>query len=124
MYLVGGPHPHKIDAQILLERITAERERMVTSAEVLQEILHRYTSLGRKDVITPAFETLLNYVDEVLPIEQADVLRASEIVQHPSGLTARDALHVAVMERHGIRRLLSFDRDFDLWPGMERVYRV
>lgn len=124
MYLVGGPHRHKIDAQILLERITADREKIVTSAEVMQEIIHRYASLGRKDVILSAFKALLSYVDEVFAIEKADVLRASEIVQHPSGFAARDALHIAVMERHGIHRVLSFDADFDRWPGIERIYNV
>ena len=34
MYLVGAPHPHKIDAQKILERIATERERLVTDAEV------------------------------------------------------------------------------------------
>jgi predicted nucleic acid-binding protein len=41
MYLVGAPHPHKTDSQRALERLIAERQRLVTDAEVLQEILHR-----------------------------------------------------------------------------------
>jgi len=39
-------------------------------------------------------------------------------------MSARGALHIAVMERHGIRSILSFDADFDRWPGLERIYRV
>jgi predicted nucleic acid-binding protein len=39
-------------------------------------------------------------------------------------MSARDAVHIAVMERHGIRSILSFDGDFDRWPGLERIYRV
>lgn len=42
MYLIGAPHRLKTEAQILLERAIAAGERMVTDAEVLQEILHRY----------------------------------------------------------------------------------
>jgi hypothetical protein len=41
MYLIGAAHPHKADAQRLLEKLIADRERLVTDAEVLQEILHR-----------------------------------------------------------------------------------
>jgi predicted nucleic acid-binding protein len=41
MDLVGAPHPHEIDAQRALEAAVAGRERLVTDAEVLQEILHR-----------------------------------------------------------------------------------
>ena len=40
MYLVGAEHPHKIDAQRLLEKCISDNERLVTDAEVLQEILH------------------------------------------------------------------------------------
>ena len=32
-------------------------------------------------------------------------------------MSARDAVHIAVMERHGIRSILSFDGDFDLMAG-------
>ena len=47
MYLVGAEHPHKTDAQRLLERLTMDKRRLVSDAEVLQEILHRYAALGR-----------------------------------------------------------------------------
>ena len=124
MYLVGAAHPHKAEVQILLERVIAANERLVTGAEVMQEILHRYVSIGRREAITPALRVLLDLVDEVFPMEQADVLRASEIVQHPAMLSARDALHIAVMERHGVKRILSFDADFDRWPGIARVSRL
>ena len=54
MYLVGSEHPHKVDAQRLLESCISDDERLVTDAEVLQEILHRYAAIGRKDAISPA----------------------------------------------------------------------
>ena|SRR5688500_7071080 len=122
MYLVGGPHPHKAEAQILLERIAASRERLVTDAEVLQEVLHRYTAMQRRDAIIPALRLILDVVDEVFPIEEADLLRAAEIVQAPAALSARDAVHVAVMERRGVKAILSFDTDFDRWPGIRRSH--
>jgi hypothetical protein len=37
MYLVGAAHPHKVDAQQLLERSVADGERLVTDAEALQD---------------------------------------------------------------------------------------
>jgi predicted nucleic acid-binding protein len=120
MYLLGAAHPHKAEAQMHLERLVAAGERLVTDAEVLQEILHRYAAIGRREAIGPALKTTLEIVDEVLPIERAEVLRAGEIVQR-SDLTARDALHIAVMEKHGIGTILSFDRDFDRWPGLRRI---
>jgi predicted nucleic acid-binding protein len=122
MYLVGAAHPHKTDSQVLLERLIAAGERLVTDAEVLQEILHRYTAINKREAIEPAFRVILAVVDEVFSIEKADVLRAAEIAQKPSQLSARDAVHLAVMERNDIGSLVSVDADFDRWPGLKRIH--
>ena len=95
----------------------------MTDAEVLQEILHRYVAIERRDAIQPAFDALLGVVDEVFPVETPAVERAKEIVLGTSRLSARDALHLAVMERHRVDRILSFDRGFDGFPGMTRLSR-
>lgn len=124
MYLVGAAHPHKAESQILLERLIAAGERLVTDAEVLQEILHRYTAINRRDAIEPALRAVLDVVDEVFAIEKRDVLRASEITQLPSLLSARDAVHVAVMERHAIGSILSFDAGYDRWTGLKRIHQL
>jgi len=52
----------------------------------------------------------------------AHVMRAAEIVQNPAQLSARDAIHIAVMERHGVRSIFTFDADFDRWPGLKRLH--
>ncbi len=124
MYLIGAPHPHKSDAQVLLERLIASGRKLVTDVEVLQEILHRYAAIDRRDAIPQAIQLVLDLVDGIFPIEEADVLRAAEIVQNPGRFTARDALHIAVMERRGIKSILSFDSDFDRWPGLDRIHAV
>ena len=121
MYMVGGPHVHKSDAQRLLEKFISERQSLVTDAEVLQEILHRFGAIQRRDAIQPAFNALLGVVEEVLPVDRVAVERAKEIVLGYSGLSARDAVHLAVMEYHGIDRILSFDSGFDQFPGVTRL---
>lgn len=121
MYLVGAPHPHKIDAQRWLERMIADGERLVTSAEVLQEILHRYVAIQRTDAIRPALDALLGVVDEVYPVEREDVEQAHRVLQGGKVTSARDALHVAVMVRRGVERILTFDRGFDRVPEVVRV---
>lgn len=121
MYLVGAPHAHKTDAQRLLEKLVTARQRLATDAEVLQEILHRYVAINRRDAIQPAFDALLGIVDEVLPIEQAVAERAKQIVLAYRQLSARDGMHLAVMQRNGIERILSFDSGFDSFPGITRL---
>ena len=121
MYLVGSPHPHKTDAQRLVERLVSDRERLVTDAETLQEILHRYVALRRPDFIQPAFDTLLGITDQIFAVDRAAAERAKEIVLGRPRLSARDALHLAIMEQHGIDRILSFDSGFDGYPGVARL---
>jgi predicted nucleic acid-binding protein len=121
MYLVGADHPHKVDARRLLEQLIAKEERLVTDAEVLQEILHRYTAIDRKDAIQPAFDAIVGIVDLVFSIEALDVERAKTVLAGSPRLSARDALHLAIMERHSIDRILSFDSGFDARPGIVRI---
>lgn len=121
MYLVGAPHPLKADAQRLLEGLIAAGERLVSDAEVLQEILHRYVAIGRRDAVQPAFDALLGVVDEVFPIDVQDVRDAKQIIVGARPLSARDAIHVAVMRRYGVRRVLTFDSGFDGIRGVTRI---
>ena len=120
MYLVGAPDPHKTDAQRWLEEAVVAQERLVTSAEVLQEILHRYVAIQRKDLIQRALDALLGVADDVFPIERSDVERAKAILDGTTSLSVRDALHVAVMQRREVNTILSFDAGFDAVPGITR----
>jgi predicted nucleic acid-binding protein len=121
MYLVGSAQAEKVRARDLLEQCLTNEERLVTDAEVLQEILHRYVAIGRRDAIQPAFDALLRIVDEVFTVELKDVERAKTIVLGTSRLSCRDAVHLATMERAGVARILSFDTGFDGFPGIVRL---
>jgi uncharacterized protein len=121
MYLVGADHPHKVDAQRLLERLVSDQRELVTDTEVLQEILHRFRAIDRPEAIQPAFDVLLAIVDRVLPVDLDTVQAAREELLARWALSARDALHVAVMRRNRIPEILSFDRGFDGVPGIRRV---
>jgi hypothetical protein len=121
MYLVSASHPHKADAQRLLEKLITNRQRLVTDAEVLQEILHRYVAIDRRDAIQPAFDALLGVVDQVLVVDRRVVERAKSIVLGYRQLSARDAVHLSVMEQNKVDQILSFDSGFDVFPGIKRL---
>ncbi len=121
MYLVGSAHPHKLDAQRLVEASISAGERLVSDAEVLQEICHRYAAIGRREAIQPAFDALLGIVDEVLAVDRDDAEAAKDILLGYGSLSARDAIHAAVMRHHRIERIMTFDRGFDALPGIERA---
>jgi len=121
MYLVGAAHPNKDGARRLLEQCITRGERLVTDAEVLQEILHRCHAVRRPDAIQPAFDAVLGVVDEVYPIERGDVEQAKALMLGLTPLSARDAVHVAVMRRRGVSRVMSFDAGFDQVGWVERM---
>ena len=121
MYLVGAPHPNKDRALVLLTQLVQEGQRFVTSVEVYQEILHRYAAIRRLDAIDAAFESLDTIADDVLTFGMPEVRAARELVNSIDGLSARDALHVAVMRQAGTNRVLSFDSSFDDCPGIDRL---
>jgi predicted nucleic acid-binding protein len=121
MYLVGSPHPNKIAAEHAVAALISRQEKLVSNTEVFQEILHRYAAIGRLDAIQAAFDAVLGLVDEVFPIELDNVERAKTILLGKYGLSARDAIHVAVMEQRGIKQILSFDQGFDRYPHVQRL---
>ena len=123
MYLIGAAHPNKQTARVLLEQCITNGERLVTDAEVMQEILHRYVAINRKEAIQPAFDALLNVVDQVFPVDANDIQRAKSILLGLTPISARDAVHVAVAQRYGVERIMSFDTGFDAIPTIERVPR-
>jgi len=123
MYLIGADHPNKHRAQELVERAIEAQERLVTDAEVFQEILHRYDAIGRREAIKPAFDLLLRIADEVFAIDLLDLQRTRDILIGTNGLSARDSLHAAVMERHGVQRIMSFDGGYDQIAGIARLHR-
>ena len=123
MYLVGATHPNKDRALRLLEECITRGERLVTDAEVFQEILHRYVTINRRDAIQPAFNALQQVVDETFAVDLVAVDQARALLLGLTELSARDALHLAVMQRHDITRLLSFDTGFDEVSWVERLGR-
>jgi len=64
---------------------------------------------------------LPNLVDEVYSIQLSDNEHARDLVLSKRKLSARDAIHVAVMERNSVKRILSFDSGFDSLSGLTRI---
>ncbi len=121
MYLVGAPHPNKDRAAAAIARLKEHSEEFVTDVEVYQEILHRYSSLGRLNFIDEAFSTLDDIVYNVLSFGMAEIHVAKGLIVSVPGISARDALHAAVMRATGITRILSYDKGFDAILGIERL---
>lgn len=121
MYAAGSNHPLREPCREALGRVVDQEIGLVTDAEVLQEILYRYFSIGRPETARTVHRAAIDLCDEILPIEVGHTTRALELLLEHSDLTPRDAIHAATMEHHGLELLLSTDGDFD---GLSQVQRV
>ena len=121
MYLIGADHPLKPAARRVIEDAVATGEVLCTDAEVFQEVLRRYRAVGRPEDIDACFDALTGIVDVTFPVELADVDRARRLLATTDRLSVRDALHIAIMQAHDVGRIMSFDRGFDGFPGIERL---
>ena len=121
MYLVGAAHANKERCVSILERLARDETPLVTDAEVLQEILHRYAAIDRMDAVQPAFDAILGIVDDVFSVSADDLIRAKSLLLSTSGLSARDAVHAAVMTSHEVDTILSFDTGFDVLSFVRRL---
>ncbi len=111
MYAVGREHPLKKRARTVFERAIDEPGKpLVTSAEVLQELLHAYLPVDRMATLNDALELVARAVHEVWSIEPEDVHQAVELAGANPALGARDLIHLACCQRRGVREIRTFDR--------------
>lgn len=121
MYGAGADHPHKEPSAALARRIGDGTVRAVLDAEVLREILHRYRALNRWDEGRRLYDSSRELLPTVLSITDTVVDQARSLLDRYPRLTARDAIHAAVVLEYGLEAICSYDRDFDGVEGVRRV---
>lgn len=121
MYLVGGDHPLKRRVIEVVPRLVEAREQFATNAEVFQELIHRYVSIGNRAQLNAAFEALEAMVTATFDVTKSDVDDARSLSAEYERLSSRDCLHVAVMRRAGINTVWSYDAAYDLVPSIVRI---
>ena len=121
MYVAGGDHPHREPARKLLERVRGGEAEGVTSTEVLQEILYRYSAIGRKEMGRDVYDLFVEICPVVLSVTLADTDRARDLLLAVDGISARDAVHAAVMLNHEIKWVATYDTGFSEIPGIRRL---
>lgn len=121
MYAGGRPHPLREPCAAILRYVDGGRLDAVTSAEVIQEILHRFVALGRRDLGAEMAAHALDLFAPVLPVTHSAMRRMPELVRRYSALSARDLVHVATCAEEGVEAIISPDRGFDQVSGLERI---
>ena len=122
IYAAGREHPYREPCIRVLAAVNDNPEAFVTDAEVFQEIMHHYLQTERRDagqVVVESFAAMMQ--GRVSPVTINDVLAAGHLAKEHRGLSSRDLLHLAVMHRLGVTRVITADTDFDRVPGIIRV---
>ena len=117
MYVAGKEHPHRERARRLLTKIQRGQIEGFTSVEMLQEILYRYTALQKPDLAREVYDAFVQICPVVLGVTLADTELARNLLGDVDGISARDAIHAAVMINavwSGLRRSI---RDLIACPG-------
>ena len=122
IYAAGREHPYKQPCARILRILADDPQRFVTDSEVLQEIMHRYLASGRwtlgREVVREFAEAMRGRIE---PVHAEDVILASELADRHPGVSARDLVHSAVMQRLEVERIISADTDFDGLEGTDRL---
>jgi uncharacterized protein len=121
MYVAGASHPHRDPARRFLSRVQRGLVEGCTSTEVLQEILYRYSALQRRDLAREVYNLFVQLCPAVLEVTLADTDRARDLLSSFSQISARDAIHAAVMVNRDIEWIATFDSGFDSLPGVKRI---
>jgi predicted nucleic acid-binding protein len=121
MYAAGAEHPHKSPSVVMLDRIALGEIEAAVDAEVLQEILHRYRAIRRWQDGREVYALARRIVPLVVAITDKIVDRARDLLDGDARLSARDALHTAVVLDRGMEGICSYDRDLDRVAGLRRL---
>lgn len=120
MYVAGREHPHRAPAGAFLDRVRNHEVVGCTSTEVLQEILYRYSALRRRDLAREVYDLFVAICPIVFDVTLADTDRARDLIAKREHLSARDAVHAAVMLNRSVPWIATFDRGFDQVAGVKR----
>jgi len=123
MYAAGKEHPYKVPCAWVMTEIAEGRIEAAIDVEIIQELLYRYGAIKQWRLGVTMAENLLDIVTQIYPIEPADVRLTIKLFERytPKGITARDAVHVAVMQNNGLTEIISTDAHFDLIKGIQRL---
>lgn len=120
MYAGGAAHPHRDSCRAVMAAIASDSLDAVTSTQVVQEILHRF-SRGQRQTGERMAMSVVNLFDDLLPIDRRVIADTVSRYRANPRLSARDAIHVAACSLAGIGQIVSLDTDFDDEPEIQRV---
>ena len=120
MYAAGAEHPFKLPSVAFLERVATGEVDGALDTEVLQEVLHRYRAIERWREGRTVYDRARVLFQAILPIDVECVDEARRLLDRHPRLSARDALHGAVVRCFGLDGICTYDQGFEGIEGVRR----
>lgn len=107
----------------LLTRLRQTGGDLATSSLILEEVFHVAWRLSRDRRIALRLVAEAGEAGVILAVRAEEHRRAMLLANEVSipAFSSKDYYHAAVMLNHGIRHIVSYDRDFDRFPGIVRL---
>ncbi len=120
MYAIGKPHPCKVPCTAIMAQAVRHRDEFNIDLELLQEILHTFGARNQREEGASQVADLLELFPHAMPVGAGEIKVAMSLFSRHPRLSARDAIHAAVVQVHGLEGIVSADRAFDSIPGFKR----
>lgn len=121
IYAVGRLHPLKGPCISALSKIIEAPGKFNIDVEVLQEVMHIYHSRGETQKGVELVNDLLILFPNPFPISKHELATAISFITRYPNISARDALHAAVVAEHSLAGIVSTDTDFDRITECPRI---
>ncbi len=120
IYATGKAHPLREGAREVLDQVGEGTLQANIDAEVLQEILHVYYARRERTKGFDAVDDLLLLFPNPFPIGREEIEAARDLMRAHSFLSARDAIHAAVVRVSDLEGMITADKVFDRIKGLKR----
>lgn len=121
IYAGGKPHPNKEPCANVIMAIAKGEIQAVSSAEVLQEILHRHCLTKERAKGIKMLHEFRELLSDIFPVTIKEVNMAATFLEKYPDIEARDAIHIATMLTNDIKLILSTDKHLDDIQGVKRI---
>ena len=112
VYAQGRPHLYYEPCRALVDKLGDDSSGYTIDTELLREILHVYSVRGERLLAFSTFDRLLVLFSNPIPITREVMVMARHLLERYPALSARDAIHAAVVQTQGLEGIVTTDQVF------------
>jgi len=104
----------------IIEDIVHGKIKASISPLVVIEVANALRKYGMEKEVKDTMDAILSLNMDIPPLDEIIVRMAAEIFEK-FGISPYDSIHVATMQTHGIKEIISADKEFDKITSIKRI---